>query len=948
MLKRLLIASLSILLLAGTAQAQSGFFSFDPEDRQSSRNAAATSPRGGSDEARFAEPSRTGRPATSATQDRGRRDFDREQERRDEQRFVETEREKTPAEEFFSRPFPAIGDAVGGRRPMEERNRPLASGERTFRDGSRDLGDGSRDQRDELRTRDGRGTFNFAYLVGNGDRLKTEEKVSIFLRLDENQQRRYLQQLPMAERRSFLRALGEEASWYAEDLRAAEVSLELRQFGLDFFDRERAGFTPDELSLVGPDYVLGPGDTLDITIWGNIDGNYRVTVGRNGEIVLPRVGAVSVWGQTFSEAKETIRRHIGRYFTNFELNVSMDALRSIQVFVIGEVHSPGRYTVSSLSTALTALSAAGGPSGNGSLRAVQVRRGGETVATLDLYDFFLHGDKSSDLRLQSGDTIFVPVASSFVGVAGDVRRPAIYELTGSESLQDALAMAGGTNPTAFLQKVQVERTDESSRRRVVLDVDLSDPSEQNALLLRDRDLVRVVPSSALTGQYARLRGHVSRPGSYQIVEGMRLADLVATHDNLLPGYFPGMVEILRLEPPEYRPGRLTVRLDRALQGDPEHNIVLQEYDEVRVFSVREMEEVPEIVVKGAVLNPGTYRLFENMSVRDLVTAAGNVRRRAYLPEAEITRFTPVGRQTITERKIIDLARALEGDPEHDIPLQPDDHLFVRAIPDFGDRMMVELRGEVLFPGTYAIHKGESLSSVIERAGGFTGEAYLRGAFFTRESLKETQRQRLNQLIFEQEQAILRISTDMAQGAISREEMAAAQEIVANRSAMLEQLRAAPVQGRMVVRVAQLPQFRGSQYDIELLDGDVLTVPKNPQSVTVLGQVYNPVSLAHKQGGTVAYYLNQVGGPKKDANTREMFIVRADGTVHSATQSGIGLRWDSENSRWSAGGFNSTVLHPGDAILVPERVHRTAWLREIRDISTIVFQLALGAAAIASF
>jgi protein involved in polysaccharide export with SLBB domain len=731
-------------------------------------------------------------------------------------------------------------------------------------------------------------------------------------------------------------------------LQSAKIDLDLRQFGLDFFSRERMGFAPDELSLVGPDYVLGPGDTLMISLWGNVEGQHRVTVGRNGEITLPNVGTFSVWGQTFSEAKETIRQQIGRYFTNFELSVTMDALRSIQVFVIGEVHTPGRYTVSSLATVLTSLATAGGPSGNGSLRNIQLKRGGQTVATIDLYDFFLRGDKSGDVRMQSGDTLFVPVAGTLVGVAGDVRRPAIYELKGGETLPQILAMAGGTNPTAFLEKIQVERVDPSSRKRVVIDANLQEGATSADLLLRDRDLVKVLPASALTGQYVRLTGHVARPGSYQVVPDMRLADLVGGQDNLLPGYFPGVVEILRLEPPEYRPGRLTVHLDKALRGDPEHNIPLQEYDEVRIFSAREMEEIPETVVSGAVLNPGSYRLYDNMTVRDLVVAGGNVKRSAYLAEAEITRFVPAGRETKTERMLIDLENALAGDPQHSLTLSPDDHLFVRSIPDYGEKFTVQVGGEVLFPGTYAIHKGETLSSVLERAGGFTNDAYLRGAVFSRESLKEIQQQRLNQLIAEQEQEIMRISSEMAQGAISKEEMAAAQEIVANRSAMLDKLKNTPVLGRMVVRLDEMSEFRGSRYDIELMGGDALTVPKSSQSVSVFGQVYNPITLAHQPGKTVGYYLKQVGGAKKDANTDEMFVVRADGTVVSAAQSGWGLRWDGDSKRWLAGGFNATILHPGDSILVPQEVEKSAWLREFKDISTIIYQIALGAAAVASF
>ncbi|MBE0599072.1 MAG: SLBB domain-containing protein [Desulfuromonadales bacterium] len=727
-----------------------------------------------------------------------------------------------------------------------------------------------------------------------------------------------------------------------------EIDLKLKRFGHDFFSRP-GSFQPDPAALVGPDYTVGPGDTFKIDIWGNIEGNYLVTVDRNGEIAIPRVGVVNLSGQTFAEARETIRRQVGKYFSNFEINVTMGGLRSIQIYLVGEVKAPGSYTLSSLSTVLTALSSAGGPTIGGSLRNVQLLRQGAPAAVIDFYDFFLAGDKSRDMRLQAGDTIFVPIAGPKVGVAGNVRRPALYELKGGEALAQVLELAGGVVPTAYLQKVQVQRV-EAHQQRVVVDLDLQSgqagaPDLQ--MPLQDGDLVKIYPISG-AGGFVTLAGYVAYPGQYQWSKGQRLADLIGPYSNLLPEFFPGMARIVRIRPPEYRPEALTVNLEKALRGDPEHNLLLAEYDEIRLFSRKEMEETPEVTVSGAVLSPGTYRLYEEMTLRDLVAAAGNLRRRAYTAEAEVTRYLPAGRETRTERRIIDLSQAMLGDPAHDLPLLPDDHVFIRSIPDYGERLMVKIEGEVLFPGTYAISKGEALSSILERAGGFTRDAYLRGGVFSRESLKESQQARLNQLILEQEQEVQRTAMEIARGALSPEELTSAQTILEARTELLTKLKQTPANGRMVMSLAALPEFRGSAYDIELMNGDTLNVPKNPQSVTVLGQVYNPVSIAYQPGRTVGHYLDKVGGPKKDADTGEMFIVRADGTVVSAQQGGWGVRWDGDSHRWQSGGFRSTVLHPGDTVLVPEKIRRTAWLRELRDISAIVFQLALGAAAVASF
>jgi len=727
------------------------------------------------------------------------------------------------------------------------------------------------------------------------------------------------------------------------------INLQLQRFGFDFFNKA-GGFQPDQQALVGPDYVVGPGDVLKIDVWGNVEGNYSVPVDRNGDITLPKLGVIHLWGQSFTQARETIDKQISKYFKNFELNVTLGELRSIQVYLVGEVKNPGPYLVSSLATVLTTLSQAGGVSANGTLRQVQVLRAGKLVQTIDFYDFFLAGDKSADIRLQSGDTIFVPVAGPLVGIAGNVRRPAIYELNAERSLVHVLQLAGGITPTAYLQKVQVERV-EANSQKVVLDLDLS--AEQSgspdisAFNLQDRDLVKV-SSLVASGGYVSLKGYVTRPGTYQFTPGMRLADLILPYDNLLPEYFPGLAQIIRYVPPQFRPESLTVDFDKALQKDPVHNILLQEYDEVRLFSRRQMEEIPQVVVSGSVLNPGKYQLFDHMTVKDLVTLAGNVKRTTYLGEAEITRYLPSGLETRNERLLIDLEKALQDDPEHNLALLPDDHLFIRSIPDSDEKFLVQVQGAVLFPGSYAITKGELLSSVLERAGGFTDKAYLRGAVFTRDSLKAIQRQQLEKLMFEQEQAIYRATAELAAGALDDAAATAAQTTLESRRQLLEKLRQAPVTGRMVVRFVELAAFRGTPSDVEVVSGDSIMIPENPRSVTILGNVYNPTSLAYAPGKTVSYYLSQVGGTKKNAEESEMFIVRANGTVVSKQQTGLGVKWDSEHWRWVFGGFNVTELYPGDAILVPEKVKTTDFMREVKDISTIIYQMALGAAAVASF
>ena len=719
----------------------------------------------------------------------------------------------------------------------------------------------------------------------------------------------------------------------------------LNQFGFEFFANQ-GDFTADSAALVGSDYVLGPGDTLRIDIWGNIEGNYQVTIDRNGEIVLPKVGVISLWGQTFSQVQETIEKQISKYFKQFRINVSLDSLRAINVFLVGEVEAPGSYQMSALNTVLTALSVAGGPAKTGSLRQVKLIRKGLEIANIDFYDFFRSGDNRQDVRLQSGDTIFVPMAGALVGVSGKVRRPAIYELREGETLGDLIKMAGGTVSTAYLSKVRIERIQDHSLKKII-DVDLTSESTSFSLPLQDHDLVEIASISD-NGGYVKLTGFVARPGEYQLTPKLRLADLILSYDNLLPEYFPGLAQIVRYSPPQFRPEFLSVDLDKALNGEPTHNILLQEYDEIKIFSRQQMEEIPQVVISGAILNPGRYPLYDNMTIKDLITLAGNIKRTAYLDEAELTRYLPSGLSTQTDRHVINLKRALENDPQHNLQLLPDDNLIIRSIPDSGEKFFMQVQGEVLFPGSYAIATGERLSSVLARAGGFSDKAYLRGVVFTRDSLKVIQQQRLDKLIYEQEQEINRASLELASGVMDVAQVEAAKLNLENQRQLLQKLKQAPVSGRMVIEIADLEAFKGSGFDVEVVPGDAITIPKNPMSVTVLGQVYNPTSLIYTVGKPVSYYLSKVGGVKGNADDEEMFVVRANGSVISRQQGGFGMRWDHDNWRWVFGGFNAVVLYPGDAILVPEQATSTNYLRTSMDISTIIYQMALGAAAVASF
>ncbi|MBP7051048.1 MAG: SLBB domain-containing protein [Phycisphaerae bacterium] len=730
-----------------------------------------------------------------------------------------------------------------------------------------------------------------------------------------------------------------------------EVSLEIKQFGYDVFGSPATTFAPVTNVPVGPDYVIGPGDQFTLTLWGRTDAQHAVQVDRNGQIVLPEVGALRVWGMKFGEMENYLQHELSRKFTDFKMSVAMDRLRTIQVFVVGEVALPGTYTVSSLSTVLNALFAAGGPSKNGTLRRIRLSRNGQDPVEMDLYDLLLGGDRSKDQRLQDGDTIFVPLIGSVVGVAGNVKKPAIYEMAGPMTLEQVLDLAGGITFAGWLQRVQVERV-QNHERRIVVDFDLSrvgqggqQPGEE-ATILQDGDVVKVLAVPVREERTVYLGGHVVRPGKYEWVSGMHLRDLLTSYDVLLPQPNVERAEIERLIPPDLHPVIIPFQLGALLAGDQSQDLELVQYDTIRVF--RWDERISQsVTVTGLVFDPNQYRLVPGMKVSDLIDAAGGLRKNAYLRTAEVTR-SHVSQEGLTTEKIdIDLEKALAGDPEHNLALRDYDRLVVRPIPDLLFDVSATISGEVRFPGVYPIRKGETLSSLIERAGGYTKEAYLRGAVFTRESAKIVQRRRLEDLIRQIEESMLSSAQEQISASLEADTAKTEQAALETKKALLQKLRAVEITGRVVVHLTPLIEFTGAKYDIELEDGDVLTIPQTPGVVHVVGEVFNPTSLLYDEEGTVSYYLNRVGGMTKEADKKQVSVIKADGTVFSMTQGNRGklLFWDSQHNSWFFGGFMSHRMEPGDTIVVPRKIDKYLRLRLTKDITQIIFQIAVAAGVV---
>lgn len=716
----------------------------------------------------------------------------------------------------------------------------------------------------------------------------------------------------------------------------ANPARSLTQFGYNYF--RNVTFSPQTDVPVSADYLTGPGDNIVLNLWGSTEGTYELTVTRSGEVFLPKGGPVKVAGVPFGKLQQVFRSRLAKEYRDFDLSVNMGKLRTIKVFVVGEVAAPGDYSLSSISTLLNALSAAGGPTKNGSLRNIQLRHAGRAVETVDLYDFFTLGDKSRDIRLSSGDTIFVPVIGRIAAISGNVKRPAIYELKEEKTLKDLLALAEGVTATGYLQRVQISRVVANENKKVI-DLNLNSmatgkPLDELAasVEIQDLDIVRVFPINNLLRDHFSLEGHIDRPGFYALQPGMRLSRVI-TRDHLLPEYYPGFLEVTRLVPPDLVPQKIVVNLEAALNRDPAEDLEIREFDVIRVFSRLELERQAKVKVAGEVQKPGEYRLYKDMTVRDLLIQAGYPTPSAYLSSAELTRLKKDNDKVTTFPVSVNLAEALKGNLLANIQLEPFDELTIKKLPDWAEETerYVTLSGEVKFPGAYPIYKGERLCSVIERAGGLTEKAYLHGAKFSRESLRQSQQKHMNESLARVEEEVVKKQSQIAAVASSKEELDSTRAAIEGLKRTIELLKSKRAEGRLLIQLSSREDLQRECAELELKGGDSLYIPSDPKAVSILGQVYNPASVLFSPRQDIGYYLGKVGGPNDNAEEDEIYLVKMDGTVVSRKQSSGFLYFNR---------FMASSIDSGDAIIVPQRYEKIAWIREIKDITSILGQIAL--------
>lgn len=731
-----------------------------------------------------------------------------------------------------------------------------------------------------------------------------------------------------------------------------QISRELLQFGYDFFDKVISTFTPVSGSPVGDDYIIGPGDGFVVHLWGNVEETQKALVTRDGQVILPRLGTLTVSGMTFAELKKFLESKYRQFFPDFQISVTMESLRSLEVFIVGEVKAPGTYSVSSLSTVITALYAAGGPTKNGSLRNIKLFRNGRLVQLLDLYLFFIEGFKEDDVRLEPGDTLLVPVIGPVAGIAGNVRRPAIYEIKTDTIIAEVIWLAGGVLPSGQLQNVVIERID-NHQKRIVRSFNIDpafDEKDQNLRIpIKDGDVVKIYPVHDRIGQVVYLEGHVKYPMEHELKPGMRLKDLLASYKDLLPEAHLSRAEIVRLIPPDLHPEIVPFSPEGLLSGDESQNLELKDMDRVIIYAAGEKADLPKISIKGEVRNEGTYPLYPGMTVKDLIFAAGNLTRKAYLKKATLTRVVTTEKGADSLKLDFSIRDALEGSSRQNLALKQDDVVVIHQIPNYTETLTrkVTLEGAFAFPGEYSFSEGEQISSVIERAGGLASDAYPYGAVFLRETVKDVQRKQVSDYISRLEEDILSSESYAAEILSDKEQAAGFQQALIAKKQLIQKLKTAKPTGRMVIDLEEIMASPSSKYNFELKPGDHLIVEKHPNHVNVLGEAVNPTALYAEEGKKVDFYIDRVGGVTRNADKAQMYIVRANGTVISKHQSGFfGLTsWDSDQKRWYLGGFDSIEILPGDTIIIPQKTDKYRNWTLTKDIVDVAYKVAVAAGVI---
>lgn len=755
-----------------------------------------------------------------------------------------------------------------------------------------------------------------------------------------------------------------------EQMVADSVGRPLRLFGQSLFLQPPSTFSPIDWMQVPSDYVIGPGDELQINIWGQVQANLRVMVDRSGQIYIPQVGQVPVAGIHYGDLEPHLKAEISKIFRNFNVTANIGRLRSIQVVVVGNARYPGTYTISSLSTLVNAIFASGGPMPQGSLRHIQVRRADATLTDFDFYDLLIKGDKSKDVRLQPGDVIYFPHVGPLVAIAGSVNTPAIYEMKENSTLNDLIEIAGDLSTVADTSKITIDRFVEHQARKTL---EFPYDAQSRAQVLQDGDIVRVFSIVPRFEDTVTLRGNVANPGRYAWKPGMRVRDLIPDAQALLTRrYWRNRAAIINGRATEYpvlpvpppasgtgvngtngngmTPGTTTPPTagapPEATTYNPAENSpeAIGSGNAAEALAAQNAQDSagnePGRPGGAAATQPSSQMAGNNANPNIVKNVADEVR--SYAPEinwdyAIIQRVNPIDLTSkllwLNPRKAI-----LEHDEESNLELQPGDIVTIFSqrdisVPQADRSQYVILEGEVRRPGVYKLEANEKLRSVLQRAGGLTPDAYAYGTQLTRESARVDQQKSLDELAHTMEVQIRQSAMSVAASSNPGD----LQQMLAAQEAIIAQLRNTRASGRVALPVKPKDRNISDFPDMVMEDSDRLMIPHTPSTVSVVGDVYNPGSFIFERRNTTATYLEIAGKGKPQSDLRHAFVLRANGVVVAA---------NNVNGLFAGSKFNRLHLYPGDEIVVPYKLPTGAFIRGLRDWSQISSQLALTAAALA--
>ncbi|MFH1612790.1 MAG: SLBB domain-containing protein [bacterium] len=506
-------------------------------------------------------------------------------------------------------------------------------------------------------------------------------------------------------------------------------------FGFNIFKESITTFEPLENCPVDLNYLIGPDDEIIVNLWGGVELNYTFKVNREGIIVIQNIGEICVLGMTLEKLKLYLIQKFSQVYSGLKngttyLGVSIGKLKSIKVFVIGNVKSPGGYTLKSMATVFNSLYNAGGPSDKGSLRKIILYRNNEIIKTIDFYNYLLKGEKKEDERLQNGDTVFVPLSSLLVTVQGKITKPAIYELKKEENLKNLIDMAGGLLPEADRKIVQIDRIFLNQERKII-NIDLDVFLEEK---LFNGDVISFFPISEIRKNVVNIRGYILKPSVYELTEKMKVSDLIEKSGGILKDAYLEKADIIRTNE-DLTQKIIPFSLEKSLKNDEKENYLLQKLDEVIIYSIHTFKKTEYVQIEGEVKNTGQYTLISGMTLQNLIVLAGGLKDSAYTLKAEISRRN-------NDKKVEIILVEIGNDynklsQNNDFLLKDYDIIYIRKKPEWEKQREVVITGEVNFPGTYSLKDDkEQIWSIIKRAGNLKETAYLEGIIFTRKKIND--------------------------------------------------------------------------------------------------------------------------------------------------------------------------------------------------------------------